>query len=181
MNAYKWKVMLTVAVVMLMATMDASITNIAFPTLTRALNAELTTVIWVSVAYILVSTSSMLILGKISEVEGRLDAALEYYTQALILIPGDEESLIGRGACLTVLRRHHEAVADFRRVLGIPPALRRVAAGPILYAIAENYRQLEDFARALQWGRQALAQEPRNARHLELVAEMQRRLEEDKA
>jgi tetratricopeptide (TPR) repeat protein len=120
-------------------------------------------------------------LGKISEVEGRLDAALEYYTQALTLIPGDEESLIGRGACLTVLRRHHEAVADFRRVLGIPPAQRRVAAAHILYAIAENYRQLGDFARALEWGRQALAQEPRNARHRELVADMQRRLEEDKA
>lgn len=71
MNDYKWKVMLTVAVVMLMATMDASITNIAFPTLTRVFQTELTTVMWVSLGYILVSTTFLLILGKISDIVGR--------------------------------------------------------------------------------------------------------------
>ena len=69
--SYKWKVLLTVAVVMLMATMDASITNIAFPTLTRVFHTELTTVMWVSLGYILVSTTFLLILGKISDIVGR--------------------------------------------------------------------------------------------------------------
>jgi len=55
----------------LMATMDASITNIAFPALTRVFSAELTTVMWVSVAFLPVSTSCMLIIGKISDVVGR--------------------------------------------------------------------------------------------------------------
>ncbi|MEW6666081.1 MAG: MFS transporter [Thermodesulfobacteriota bacterium] len=71
MKAYKWKVLLTVAVVMLMATMDASITNIAFPALTRIFQTELATVIWVSLGYILVSTTFLLILGKISDIMGR--------------------------------------------------------------------------------------------------------------
>lgn len=69
--SYKWKVLLTVAVVMLMATIDASITNIAFPTLTRVFHTELTTVMWVSLGYILVSTTFLLILGKISDIVGR--------------------------------------------------------------------------------------------------------------
>ena len=67
----KWKTLLTVAMGTLMATMDASITNIAFPALTRVFSAELTTVMWVSVAFLLVSTSCMLIIGKISDVVGR--------------------------------------------------------------------------------------------------------------
>jgi EmrB/QacA subfamily drug resistance transporter len=69
--AYKWKVLSTVAMSMLMATMDASITNISFPVLTEVFNTELTTVMWVTVAYVLVSTCSMLLLGKISDIVGR--------------------------------------------------------------------------------------------------------------
>jgi tetratricopeptide (TPR) repeat protein len=115
-------------------------------------------------------------LGKICEVEGRLEDAVAHYTRALTLTSRDEESLIGRGACQTVLRRHHEAVRDFKGVLGIPEGARRIAVGPIYYAIAENYRQLGDWAQALDWGRKALAEDPRNQRHLELVAEMQHRM-----
>ncbi|MFC1533868.1 MFS transporter [Thermodesulfobacteriota bacterium] len=70
-NTYKWKAMVTVAMGATMATMDNSITNIAFPTLTETFNSELTTVMWVTVAYFLVSTSSMLVLGKVSDLIGR--------------------------------------------------------------------------------------------------------------
>jgi EmrB/QacA subfamily drug resistance transporter len=70
-NTYKWKALVTVAMGTMMATVDASITNIAFPILTETFHAELTTVMWVAVAYILVSTSSMLVLGKISDLVGR--------------------------------------------------------------------------------------------------------------
>ena len=54
-----------------MGTMDASITAIAFPELTRVFHTDLATVMWVAVAYILVSSSSMLIFGKISDFMGR--------------------------------------------------------------------------------------------------------------
>jgi len=70
-DTYKWKALVTVAMGTMMATVDASITNIAFPILTETFHAELTTVMWVTVAYILVSTSSMLVLGKISDFVGR--------------------------------------------------------------------------------------------------------------
>lgn len=70
-DTYKWKAFLTVALGTMMATMDASITNIAFPILTKVFNADLTTVVWVTVAYVLVSTSTMLIIGKIGDLMGR--------------------------------------------------------------------------------------------------------------
>ncbi|MFP3911276.1 MAG: MFS transporter [Desulfobacteraceae bacterium] len=70
-NRYKWKALLTVALGAAMATMDASIINIAFPVLTRVFEADLTVVVWVTIGFILISTSSMLIIGKISDVIGR--------------------------------------------------------------------------------------------------------------
>ena len=70
-DTYKWKALVTVAMGTIMATVDASITNIAFPILTETFHTELTTVMWVTVAYILVSSSSMLVFGKISDLVGR--------------------------------------------------------------------------------------------------------------
>ena len=67
----KWKVLITVAVTTMTATMDASITNIAFPVLTRVFETEVSVVMWVTVAFVLVSTSSMLIIGKIGDMIGR--------------------------------------------------------------------------------------------------------------
>lgn len=55
----------------MMATLDASITNIAFPVLTEVFRTELTTVLWVTLAFILVSSSSMLLVGRISDLIGR--------------------------------------------------------------------------------------------------------------
>jgi len=118
-------------------------------------------------------------LGKIHEVEGDLENAMAMYTCALSLDPWDEESLIGRGSCLTVRHEHERAIADFRKVLAIPARHRRAPAQHLLYAIAENYRQLNDYAAALQWGQKALAEDPDNFRHLELVREMQSKLKAD--
>jgi EmrB/QacA subfamily drug resistance transporter len=70
-KGYKWKALATVALGTLMGTMDASITNISFPVLTTVFQADLTAVMWVALVYILVCTSLMLILGKISDLIGR--------------------------------------------------------------------------------------------------------------
>ena len=115
-------------------------------------------------------------LGKISEVESRYKDAIAYYTQALALVPWDEESLIGRGSCLSVTGRQDQAIADFRKALAIPPRHRRAPVQHLLYAIAENYRQKNDYAAALHWGQQALDKDPDNFRHQALVKEMQARL-----
>ena len=70
-QGYKWKALATVALGTLMGTMDASIANISFPVLTRVFQADLTAVMWVALVYILVCTSLMLVLGKISDLIGR--------------------------------------------------------------------------------------------------------------
>jgi EmrB/QacA subfamily drug resistance transporter len=54
-----------------MSTLDASIINITFPRLTKVFEIEPSVVLWVSVAYLLVSTSLMLTMGKIGDVFGR--------------------------------------------------------------------------------------------------------------
>ena len=42
----------------------------------------------------------------------------------------------------------------------------------LLYAIAVNYRQMEDWEQALDWSRQALEADPGNFRHQQLVKEI---------
>jgi tetratricopeptide (TPR) repeat protein len=108
-------------------------------------------------------------LGKIHEVEGRLEEAIINYSRALAIDSNDEESLIGRGSCYTATRRNSEAIDDFSKVLHFPDQIRRVPKKHILYVIAENYRQLEDWDMALFWGQKALHADPGNQRHQELV------------
>ncbi|MCP4672012.1 MAG: tetratricopeptide repeat protein [Desulfobacula sp.] len=115
-------------------------------------------------------------LGKISEIEGRIDDAILFYSSALTLDPYDEESLIGRGSCYTVKKNHKGAVVDFKKVLDIPPEIRNAPFQHVLYAIAENYRQQKDYLNALHWGEKALLEDPNNNRHQKLVAEVKKQM-----
>ena len=110
-------------------------------------------------------------LGKIMEVESDLEKAVAMYTLALTIDQWDEESLIGRGSCYTVLNRHKEAVADFKKVLAINPNQRRVPTGHIYYVIGENYRKIEDWPRVWKWGQLALTEDPDSDRNKEMVDE----------
>ena len=111
-------------------------------------------------------------LGKINEIEDRLDEAIGNYSRSLAINAWDEESLIGRGSCYTVARQHQQAVADFIKVLQIPEQHRRADRKHLLYAIAENYRRLKDWQQALYWGRQALDADPNNYRHQQLMKDI---------
>lgn len=115
-------------------------------------------------------------LGKISEIEGRIDDAIGFYSTALTLDPYDEESLIGRGSCYTVKKNHKNAVADFKKVLDIPPEFMNAPLPDVLYAIAENYRQQKDFPNALHWGEKALSEDPDNYRHQKWVADVKKQM-----
>ena len=115
-------------------------------------------------------------LGKISEIEGRIDDAILFYSSALTVDLYDEESLIGRGSCYTVKKNHEGALVDFKKVLEIPPESRNAPVQHVLYAIAENYRQQKDFPRALHWGGKALSEDPGNDRHRELVADVKKQM-----
>lgn len=108
-------------------------------------------------------------LGKIAEIEERIDDAIIHYSRALALNPYDEESLIGRGSCYTVKKSHEDAIADFKKVMAIPSKIRHAPLKHLLYAIAENYRRQMDYASALHWGEKALSEDPRNHRHRKLV------------
>jgi len=70
-DSYKWLVLLTVSIATLMATLDISIVNISFPKLTKVFDTEPSIVLWVSVAFLLVSVGLMLSVGKIGDALGR--------------------------------------------------------------------------------------------------------------
>ncbi|HWR40841.1 MAG TPA: MFS transporter [Patescibacteria group bacterium] len=69
--SYPWQVLFTVSMGTAMTTLDASIITIAFPELIRAFQADLPAVMWVTLAYVLVSSSLMLLFGKLSDFVGR--------------------------------------------------------------------------------------------------------------
>ena len=108
-------------------------------------------------------------LGKINEVENRLSDAIIHFTRALAVDSEDEESLIGRGSCYTVTKQHEQAIADFTKVLQMPAQQRKVPRNNLLYAIAENYRQMKDWGQAVHWAQKALNADPDNFRHQELL------------
>ena len=66
----KWMVLLTVAFGTFMATLDSSIVNIALPTIRRELDAG-ENVEWIVLSYLLVTTSTLLIMGRLSDMFGR--------------------------------------------------------------------------------------------------------------
>ena len=111
-------------------------------------------------------------LGKIHEMEDRLDAAIIHYSRSLAINSLDEESLIGRGSCYTVIKQHEQAVSDFTKVLQFPDQKRRAPRKHLLYALAENYRQMAQWEQAYYWGRQALDADPENYRHQQLLKEI---------
>lgn len=67
----KWWVLAAVACGTFMATLDASIVNIALPTLTKELGADLYRVKWVVIIYLLVITCMLLPFGRLSDQWGR--------------------------------------------------------------------------------------------------------------
>lgn len=67
----RWRVFPPIALGVIMATLDASVVNIALPTLQRSLNASLSTVEWVALAYSLTITGVLLAAGRLADARGR--------------------------------------------------------------------------------------------------------------
>ncbi len=108
---YKWKALLTVAFGTMLSTLDASIITIAFPELARVFHADLTAVMWVSVAFILVISGTMLAFGKLSDFIGRK----RVYTAGLGIVT------IGMAACS--LAQNVEQIIIFRIVQALGAAM----------------------------------------------------------
>ncbi|HEY32353.1 MAG TPA: MFS transporter [Dehalococcoidia bacterium] len=87
-SSYKWLALLTVSIGTFMATLDASIVNISLPRLSVVFDTEPSVVLWVTVAYLLVSVGLMLALGKIGDLFGRKRVyiiGLTVFTVGLVL------------------------------------------------------------------------------------------------
>ncbi|KAB7725978.1 DHA2 family efflux MFS transporter permease subunit [Rudanella paleaurantiibacter] len=80
----KWLVLATLAFGTFMATLDSSIVNIALPTIRRELNAG-DSVEWVVLSYLITTTSTLLIMGKLSDWLGRRPM---YITGFIIFVLG---------------------------------------------------------------------------------------------
>ncbi|HEY41879.1 MAG TPA: MFS transporter [Dehalococcoidia bacterium] len=70
-RSYKWLALLTVSIGTFMATLDASIVNISLPRLSEVFDTEPSVVLWVTVAYLLVSVGLVLTVGKLGDLFGR--------------------------------------------------------------------------------------------------------------
>lgn len=77
----KWYVLLAVGMGVFMATVDASIINVALPTLVRAFNATFNVVQWVVLAYLLTLATFMLSMGRIADIIGKK----KIYTTGIIV------------------------------------------------------------------------------------------------
>src|SRR5262249_22901978 len=84
----RWRVFPPIALGVIMATLDASVVNIALPTLQRAFDARLSTVEWVALAYSLTLTGLLLAAGRLADARGRrgtYGAGLGLFTLASLL------------------------------------------------------------------------------------------------
>lgn len=68
---YRWYILATVSVGTFMATLDSSIVNVALPTISGQLQADLSTLQWVVTAYLLTISSLLPVFGRIADLLGR--------------------------------------------------------------------------------------------------------------
>lgn len=67
----KWFVMAATAMGIFLATIDGSIVNVALPTLMRDFNTDLAAVEWVVLAYLLVTATLLLSMGRLGDMVGK--------------------------------------------------------------------------------------------------------------
>lgn len=84
----KWWVMLSVAMGVFLSTIDASIVQVALPTLEKQLDASFATVQWVVIAYLLVLSSLVLGVARLADMIGKKRiylAGMTVFTTASVL------------------------------------------------------------------------------------------------
>ncbi len=69
---YKWIALSVTTVGTLMAGIDTRIVIVGLPTVARALGADVESIVWVSQSYLLASTVGLLLIGRITDVVGRV-------------------------------------------------------------------------------------------------------------
>ncbi|MBM4348389.1 MAG: MFS transporter [Deltaproteobacteria bacterium] len=67
----RWWTTLTISTGIFMSTLDASIVGISLPTIVRSLHTDLKTVAWVVMAYLIIITGCLLLMGRLADLFGR--------------------------------------------------------------------------------------------------------------
>jgi EmrB/QacA subfamily drug resistance transporter len=120
---YKWRAMLVVSIGIFMATLDASIVNIALPTLTDYFNTDLATIEWVILSYLLTITTLLLTLGRLSDMYGRKP----------MFMAGLLTFTLGSGLCS--LSASADQLIAFRVVQGLGAAMIMANSPAIITAV----------------------------------------------
>jgi len=67
----QWWVTLNISIGVYMSTLDASVVNISLPTIIQSLNTDLKVVAWVVMAYLIVITGCLLLIGRLADLFGQ--------------------------------------------------------------------------------------------------------------
>lgn len=106
----KWLIFSVVALTIIMATLDASIVNIALPVIRADFNVGITIVEWVVIAYMLTIVSLLMISGRLADI----------YGQKKIYIAGIIIFVVGSGLC--ALSSTINELIVFRAIQGLGAA-----------------------------------------------------------
>ena len=68
---YRWYVLATITISTFMSTLDSSIVNVAMPTISHQLQADLSTLQWTVTAYLLALSSLLPVFGRLGDLLGR--------------------------------------------------------------------------------------------------------------
>ena len=156
----KWLILISVCIGSFMSGMSASMVNIAFPRLAAIFNTDASVVLWVTVAFLLVNTGLMPIVGKIGDILGRKKLyliGLGIFTLALVLC-SISQSLVqliiyraiqGVGSAIIIALSYAIVTATFGdeergKALGILTSVS--LAGPLVGPVASGF-----FLGALDW------------------------------
>lgn len=120
---YKWLVMGVVALGTLMATIDSSVVNIALPVISRYFHATITSVIWVTLSYLLTVTVLLLVFGRLGDLLGRQ----RVYGWGFLVFTG--------GSALCGLSRSLGQLVFFRAVQAVGAAMMFSNGAAIITAV----------------------------------------------
>ncbi|MEE9553281.1 MAG: MFS transporter [candidate division Zixibacteria bacterium] len=110
-SSHKWWVLAVAAAGVLLATIDASIVNVALPTISDYFQTSVRTTAWVTISYLLIVTAFLLIFGRLSD----------QYGQKLIFISGMVVFTFGSGLC--ALSQTIGQLIGFRVLQGLGAAM----------------------------------------------------------
>ena len=108
---YKWTVLTVTTVGVLMAGIDSRIVIVGLPQVVRSLQADPEQGIWITQAYVLGSTVALLLIGRVSDIVGRV----RLYTSGF--------AVFTVGSLLTSLAVNPPEVIAFRAIQGLGSAI----------------------------------------------------------